>query len=153
DDLVLVEDREQELREDDGDGERHDLKERLASSLEHPTAANRRSLDGVELAARIEQGGHCAAPAPCGKTARSRSSRANNSSARPSKRISPFSMKYACSTRLSAMLTDCSTRTTAVPSALICRTMSSSWPTITGARPSDSSSMRSNRGRSINALD
>ena len=41
----------------------------------------------------------------------------------PSKRISPFSMKYACSTSDSATFTDCSTRTTAVPSALIARTM------------------------------
>src|SRR3712207_8640914 len=47
-----------------------------------------------------------------------------------SNRISPFSMKYAWSARPSAMFTDCSTSTTAVPSALIWRTMSSSWPTM-----------------------
>ena len=51
------------------------------------------------------------------------------------------------------MFTDCSTSTTAVPSRLISRTMSSSWPTITGASPSDSSSMSSSRGRRISALE
>src|SRR5919108_467803 len=50
------------------------------------------------------------------------------------------------------MLTDCSTRTTAVPSALMRLTISRSSLTIFGARPSDSSSMSKSRGLSTNAL-
>ena len=43
--------------------------------------------------------------------------------ARGTKRISPFSMKYAVSATVSATFTDCSTRITVTPLAAISRTM------------------------------
>ena len=67
----------------------------------------------------------------------------------PVKRTSPFSMNTARSARLRATLTDCSTMTIVVPRRWISRTTSSSWPTIVGARPSDSSSIMSSSGRVI----
>ena len=51
-----------------------------------------------------------------------------------------------------ARFTDCSTRITVVPWAWIWRTMVSSCSTMTGARPSDSSSMHSSWGRARKAM-
>ena len=60
---------------------------------------------------------------------------------------SPFSMNTALLATVRARLTDCSTRTIVVPSSAMARTMSRSCSTTVGARPSDSSSIMSSRGR------
>ena len=79
-------------------------------------------------------------------TERSRSWRCIRSAVGPWKRMRPRSMKYAVSASSNATLIDCSTRIIVTPFAAISRTMDSSCSTITGARPSDSSSIISSRG-------
>ncbi len=93
------------------------------------------------------------AAAPWRYTARRMSSRSSSSAVGPSKRTSPFSMNTARSARRSAVLTDCSTSTTVVPSAWMARTISSRSSTTVGARPSDSSSIIRRRGRPRRACD
>src|SRR5581483_11573661 len=90
-------------------------------------------------------------PAPSRKTDRKMSRLLRSSLVEPLKRISPFSMKYACFATVSATFTDCSTSTTVVPLWWMSSTMVSSCWTITGARPSDSSSIISSFGRAMNA--
>ena len=84
-------------------------------------------------------------------TERRMSGRSSSSAVGPAKRTSPFSMNTARSARLRATLTDCSTITIVVPRRWISRTTSSSWPTMVGARPSDSSSIMSSSGRVMSA--
>ena len=91
-------------------------------------------------------------PAPSRNTDRSTSGRSSSSAVGPWNRISPFSMKYAVSATVSATFTDCSTRMIVVPAAFSSRTISRSWPTTLGASPSDSSSIMSRRGCSMNAM-
>ena len=64
----------------------------------------------------------------------------------------PRSMNTAVLAIVSATLTDCSTSTTVVPSSATRRTISASWPTMTGARPMLSSSISSSRGRDSSAM-
>ena len=90
--------------------------------------------------------------APSRKTERSTSGRSSSSLVGPWNRISPFSMKYAVSATVSATLTDCSTRITVVPCSLSRCTATSSSATMLGARPSESSSIISSRGRSSSAM-
>ena len=90
--------------------------------------------------------------APSRNTDRNTSGRSRSSAVGPLNRISPFSMKYACSAIVSARLTDCSTRMMVVPCAEMSCTIGSNCSTIAGARPSESSSIISNRGRSMNAI-
>ena len=89
--------------------------------------------------------------APWRNTARSTSGRSSSSEVRPLKRISPFSMNRARLARRRARLTDCSTRITVVPLSWMASTMPSSRSTTVGARPRDSSSMSSSRGRAMKA--
>ena len=91
--------------------------------------------------------------APSRNTERSTSGRSSSSAVGPWKRISPFSMKYAVSATVSATFTDCSTRMTVVPCALsVCARSRGAASTIVGASPSDSSSIISRRGCSMNAM-
>ncbi len=90
--------------------------------------------------------------APSRNTDRSTSGRSSNSAVGPWNRISPFSMKYASSASVSARFTDCSTRMMVMPCSRIAFTMSSSWAMTVGARPSESSSIISSRGRPMNAM-
>ena len=80
------------------------------------------------------------------------SGRSSSSAVGPSKRISPFSMKYARWAIVRATFTDCSTTMIVVPASRMRSTICSSCPTTTGANPSDSSSIISRRGRSMNAI-
>ena len=64
----------------------------------------------------------------------------------PSKRTSPRSRKKACSAKVMARFTLCSTRITVAPSALTRRTMSMRRSTVMGARPKASSSIMRRRG-------
>ena len=91
-------------------------------------------------------------PVPSRNTERRMSPRSSSSSVLPSKRTSPFSMKNARVAIVSATLIDCSTRMIVVPWAWISRTMRRSCSTMVGARPSDSSSMISSRGRATKAM-
>src|SRR5579884_1636252 len=90
--------------------------------------------------------------APSRNTDRRMSGRSRSSAVGPWKRISPFSMKYAVSATVSATFTDCSTRMIVVPASRSVRTISSNCSTTAGASPSDSSSIISRRGRSMNAM-
>ena len=85
-------------------------------------------------------------------TERRRSVRPSSSAVGPVKRMRPRSMKNARSATVRATLTLCSTRITATPSAARRRTTGSSSPTTAGARPSDSSSISSTRGRAMSAM-
>ena len=91
--------------------------------------------------------------APSRKTERSTSGRSSSSLVGPWKRISPFSMKYAVSATVSATFTDCSTRITVVPCSLSRCTATRSSATTLGARPSESSSIISRRGRDSSAME
>ena len=93
-----------------------------------------------------------ATEAPWRNTERTMSSRSRSSAVGPSKRTSPFSMKYARWATVRATLIDCSTRMIAVPDAWMRRTTPSSCSTIVGARPSDSSSIMSSVGFAMNAM-
>jgi hypothetical protein len=61
-------------------------------------------------------------------------------------------MKYAVSATVRATFTDCSTRITVVPPSLSARTTSRSCSTTAGAKPSESSSIITRRGRFKNAM-
>ncbi len=61
-------------------------------------------------------------------------------------------MKYAVSATVSATFTDCSTRMIVVPVSRSSCTIVRSCATTVGASPSDSSSIMSSRGRSMNAI-
>ena len=69
----------------------------------------------------------------------------------PENRTRPRSMKMARLEMAVATLTDCSTMTTVTPLAARARMTSRSWATTEGARPSDSSSISSRRGRQRSA--
>ena len=96
------------------------------------------------------------APAPPSSpprnTARRMSGWSSSPSVCPRNRTCPFSRNVARWHSSMATFTDCSTTMMLVPRACISRTLSTSWATIVGARPSDSSSMHSSLGRVTNAM-
>ncbi len=61
-------------------------------------------------------------------------------------------MKYARCATVSATFTLCSTSTTVVPDAARRSTIGKSWPTTTGARPSDNSSISRMRGLAMKLI-
>ena len=83
---------------------------------------------------------------PRGTPSAGRRAGSSSSAVGPWNRISPFSMKYAVSATVSATFTDCSTRMIVVPCSRSSTISGSSCSTITGASPSDSSSIISSRG-------